>query len=335
MNVLILTSSTPDRIEWKVMRNIWESFVARGLQVSMIECNRSRSILETLIELYRCDVAIVHSPLVMSLPFIKLLELLGKPILSIVWDRYPVSISGVRYDTSSKRIILDYLENILTSKSNITIVPSRDFLQDEQFSDAVFIGIWPKIKSGDAAPSSDSAVIPAPSGKALQVIFGGQINATRGLPAAVRRLDDLTDGAFHLRIASPNPLPVELSGLQNVEHLGLLDPNSLKKVAEKADCGLVALEETFDGPGFPSKTFEYLNAGIPCIYHGKFLKHYIDALEGSGAGVDITNSSLTSLNKDNLTVLKTQISRNRVAFMREFELDAAALEQCARAVTAR
>src|SRR3546814_4373927 len=58
---------------------------------------------------------------------------------------------------------------------------------------------------------------------------------SRGLAAAVARLDQVTGGHFHLKVASANPLPAELANHPNVEHLGYLDRTVVHEVAAGCD----------------------------------------------------------------------------------------------------
>ena len=58
--------------------------------------------------------------------------------------------------------------------------------------------------------------------------------------------------------------------------------------------GLISLNPKLDQPGFPSKTFDYMAAGLPVLYFGRPLPSFTQAMERCGVGLDIT--TMTEIN---------------------------------------
>jgi hypothetical protein len=50
-----------------------------------------------------------------------------------------------------------------------------------------------------------------------------------------------------------------------------------------------------DQPGFPSKTFDYLAAGLPILYFGRGLPAYTSDIKKFSIGADITHSKTIDL----------------------------------------
>ncbi|WP_146130804.1 glycosyltransferase family 4 protein [Sphingopyxis lindanitolerans] len=300
------------------MDNIASGLSFAGLDLEVRRSNRIRGFrFEHLGLIKRSDIVLLHTPLLMSWHYAFLARLFGKTIVSIVWDSYPVTLGGVRFDRRMRRRLFDRIENTALSASNRLLVPSQDFLEQPILHRAKAVRLWYAIH----APNMDSGPASYRHGddEPLKVLFAGQINRTRGLAAATEQLHRVTQGRFQLLIASGDPLPPELSGRPDVRHLGKLDRENLRRVAAGCDCGLVALACDFDGPGLPSKTFEYLEAGIPCLYYGKRLEHYLDVLEWSGAGIEI--GARANLTRDDVLAKKADIANATIRFSDAFALD--------------
>ena len=266
-----------DGTESKIIANIGVGLLRERLALEMLEgCGKLfRPSLFRAIA--RCDVLIVHSPLAYALFYILFARILGRKVVGLVWDHYPVTLAGRRYDPSLRRRMLDLMESRATAMCTHLIVPSRDFLEAGALSRAEVLPFWLRV---DRAPEDVGEV----RDTAVRIIFAGQVNATRGLEAAYGELEAHFADKFVLAIASRDPLPRALAGKANIEHLGFLGRDALRAEMARCDAGLVALSPQFDGPGLPSKTWEYLGAGLPCLFIGKALPHYAEALVSSGAG---------------------------------------------------
>jgi hypothetical protein len=304
--------ASPGGAEARILDNIANQLSSAGVDLQVRRSSRGFRI-EHLILIIKSNAIILQTPLFMSFHYALWARLFGRTIVSVVWDCYPVTLGGVRFDRRLRRRIFDWIENATLSISNTLVVPSQDFLEQPILKRAKAVQLWYPIHA------SNSDLVATPDHEPLRVLFAGQINRTRGLAASTEQLDRVTQGRFQLLIASGDPLPAELSGRENVRHLGRLNRESLRQVAASCDCGLVSLACDFDGPGLPSKTFEYLEAGIPCLYHGKRLKYYIDVLEQSGVGIEIATRS--SVTREDILAKKADIADATIRFSDAFALD--------------
>lgn len=325
---IALLRTFPQGTEGRIIANVRDGLIAEGLSIDMIESYGRLFDLTVLRAIARSNLLIVHSALAYAVIYAGFARLLNKPVVGIVWDHYPVTIGGQRYDRSLRRRLLDTLENLATKLCSHLIVPSRDFLAATSFARAKVIPFW---LPGEA----QSRAVPLPGSTApetFRLIFAGQVNETRALEEAYRALEHQFGGQFELFVASRDPLPHGLSDKTNITHLGFLDRAALQREMVKCDAGLVSLASQFDGPGLPSKTWEYLEAGLPCVYVGKPLPDYIAALETSGAGVALTADCLETDLATRLRGRAGDISAATHAFSGLFELDSAKLAYHLRAI---
>ena len=89
-------------------------------------------------------------------------------------------------------------------------------------------------------------------------------------------------------------------------------PPALKAELLKSDAGLICLSPDLDTPGFPSKIFDYVKAGLPSLYFGPSLEAYISILETSGVGINVC--SCEGLDKTVVENLKVDIGKNAIQF---------------------
>lgn len=251
--------------------------------------------------------------------------MLRRKVVGLMWDHYPVTLAGQRYDPSLRRRLLDLIERSATRICTHLIVPSRDFLEADALSRAEVLPFWLPV---ECAPKN------ADKGreKLVRIIFAGQVNSTRGLEHAVAELEAHFAGEFVLAIASRDPLPNGLLGKENVEYLGFLTPDELRGEMARSHAGLVALSPQFDGPGLPSKTWEYLGAGLPCLFIGRDLPHYAKALTSSGVGYVLSSATREIIGVKDFA--RSLDAATIDQFSRHFELDEVRVAAHLRAIAA-
>ena len=281
-DIIFFPTEPESRIESKVICNLNNSIGTHfpKLKTSIAHHNSFRGLFKII----NTKNVVVHSPLIRSFLVILLSRLLQKRLLVLIWDIYPIKINARRYDKRMKRRFYDILENLSLRFCHHHIIPTEDFKRVKQVRNTTTISFWPKLLS--RFDSKDILLADNQDGE-LKILFAGQINATRGLEEALKRLDDITPTGFKLLIASSSPVPRKLKTDPRVHCLGFLKPYELKKLLVGCDFGLISLAKGFDGPAFPSKSFEYLAAGLPCIYHGPRLEDFIYIIEHSGVGIDM------------------------------------------------
>lgn len=235
----------------------------------------------TLSALRGSDALAVHSPLGFSFGAILLAKLLGRPVTAFVWDLYPVKICGRRYNRRVRRLIVDLIERLALRISDNLIVQTSDFLSSPILARALVIPFWyiPPHPVARATRKPDAA-------GPLRFAFAGQINQTRGLTETVVSLDAMLNGPAFLHIYSRDPFEPP-AGLRNltVSQCGHLSKEQLARSLADDDIGLVSLHPGFDGPGFPSKSLDYLAAGLPIAYFGPALPQYTRLLEETDCGI--------------------------------------------------
>lgn len=238
---------------------------------------------KTLAGIWRSDLLIVHSPLIFSFGAILVAKILCRPIVAFVWDLYPVMIYGRRYDKRIRRRIADAIERFAIWASDHLIVQSEDFTSSPSLARAKVIPFW-------YVPQKQQLMIPVAMDQRsrLQFAFAGQINETRGLSETITSLDNSLTRRAILNIYSSsrfNP-PENLKHLE-VRHCGYLPKKRLAAALCQNDIGLVSLHPGFDGPAFPSKSIDYLAAGLPIAYFGPPLPCFSALLEASHCGTTV------------------------------------------------
>lgn len=313
---LALLDSFGQGTEGQIIAHVGQSLSDEGLPVDML-AGRGRLLRVSLLPaIARCDLLIVHSPLAYALFHVLFARLFKRKVVALIWDHYPVTLAGQRHDPSLRRRLLDLMERCTSALCTQLVVPSRDFLAADGLSDASVLPFWlPAARApGDGGAVRDGA---------LRIIFAGQVNNTRGLDHAHAELQAHFGNEFVLAIASRDPLPACLAGKPNVEHLGFLGPDALRQEIARCHAGLVALSPQLDGPGLPSKTWSYLDAGLTCLFIGKALPHYVEALTSSGAGHALSPATRGIISASDVARRRDAASIDR--FSRHFALDAARL----------
>lgn len=304
-------------VESRIIAHIATGLAGEGIKLELLEGRGRLFQLAFLRTIARCDVLIVHSPLAFAFFYVVFARLLGKKVLGLVWDHYPVTLDGRRYDFSARRRLLDFMENRAITMCTHLLVPSEDFLEADRLARAQAIPFWLPVDPPSLARDKIGPNL-------LRIIFAGQVNATRGLEEAYAELDAHFAGNFALQVASPDQLPEAMSNKDNVEYLGFLGREELHDIMRQCDFGLVALSPHFDGPGLPSKTWEYLGAGLPCVFIGKGLPHYAKALTESGAGRVLTPATRGKIGAKDIKRDALEASAV-IRFSGQFELDSARL----------
>lgn len=308
---LFLTSCSTGRIESRVMDRLYQAVSGRisAVQAKQGDIRSIRDVVRFLGLIVCCRTLVVHSPLVLSFPAILLARLLGKRLVALIWDVYPVRIAGQRYDRRLRRHVSDMVENLALRLLHKVFVPSADFLRVPTLVQAEVLNFWPVLSVRQPNRRRRGNEI-----SELRVIFTGQINATRGLAESLEYLERIAALPIRLIIASGDPYPKELENHCTVEYLGFLPSENLRRLFDECDFGLICLSSSFGGPGFPSKVMEYVSAGLPALYFGPPLPAYVKMLELSGVGVDVKN--LIRLDNNSSVLMAEDFSSKQAKFQR-------------------
>jgi len=271
-----------------------EDHECRGISINLPGASllkRSLAILASNLRHIRdvvwAQVVIVHVPSALSLPLLIAARVLGRKLVIFQWDIYPTTLAGRQYVTSLPRRFAHQMERICLKLADVTVLPSEDFRAAAQARDPVIFPLWPQstllLQPVRAVPAADQV---------FHIAFAGQINELRGLRECVAHLRERSRDRLVLHIFSSDPvgnMPQD-DGMLHIEQYGRLPREELQARLRQMHFGLVSLNPRLDQPGFPSKTFDYLVAGLPVLYFGKPLPAFTGDLEKFGVGVDITAS---------------------------------------------
>lgn len=278
--------------------------------------------IQRIPKLLWCDTVVFHSVVWVQFPSIILSYVLRRRIVLIHWDVYPVTIYGKSLSGSSGKLY-ERLEWFLSRISTRIVIPSEDFVAFFRHPDLRIMPLWPSVSlgrlSGRAVPTE---------GQPIRLAFVGQAGLTRGLPQAVARLGRETLARFELHIFSPKPPEEGLSDIapnMRVVPRGHLGRSELLAALDEMDFGLISLHPGMGQPGFPSKTFDYVAAGLPVIYTGRPLPAFAALLERTGVGFVLGEASIDWA----ATLQKTRLGMPEAvrAFAAETELDPETLDR--------
>jgi hypothetical protein len=316
-----LITADDNRIESRIMNGFYDNLKVnkRNLIFRRIKLSPFSMSFSAIVQLFRSRVIVVHSPFLHAFPLIILGRLLGAELWAFAWDFYPVKLAGHRYDQRLTRKVADLIEIMMLKLCKRIYVPSEDFLSVKIFVRAKVVRMLPKFDTNPVLkfPKVDSS-------SPLKFIFSGQINKTRGIDEVLSVLINKCNKDFKLFIASNDIPPGNVFDHPNVIFLGKLTPKELDYYYGICDLGLVSLSKSFEGPAFPSKTFEYVLHGLPVVYHGPKLSAFLTMLESSGIGISL--DKLDKLNSCIVSRLKVDFAEKRALLMSTVCLDSKDLE---------
>ncbi|HDY7843643.1 TPA: hypothetical protein RQK40_001727 [Vibrio vulnificus] len=290
--MLLVSFSSKNRIEYKIAKEL-ACALKFNFEVKHVNYTKFNdlNLFQLLREVFFAKSLVVTSPLIFCFCFVFFAKLLRKRVFLFYWDFYPVTLNGKRFDKSLRRRIFDWIEGIALTMCDSIVIPSNDFscyLSDMSFK---YINFWPKpTYVGQKNTTKDLTIKDltiSTKPDVMTIVFSGSINDTRGLLECYRFLKAHVIEEFQLIIASQTALPKNLEGLENLIYLGDVDNVELSALLSFADFGLVSLSKKFDGPAFPSKTFDYLKFGLPILYFGPKYIHYTSVLLDSGVGIEL------------------------------------------------
>jgi hypothetical protein len=236
--------------------------------------------------LFGTDTVILHVFVAPWLPLVLMAVILRKKIVIFQWDVYPVTLNGLRYNTSLSRRFADRVERFLLWLTPKIVVPSKDFLPFvNEDKVAAVIPLWPQRQMA-VQPHCAQDATTGP----VRIGFAGQINRTRGVEALLRYLAQDASQPVQLHVFSNSVLDracIEDSPHITVVQHGFLQRDALQTALQDMHFGLICLSAHMDQPGYPSKTYDYLAAGLPVLYFGRPLPAFTDPLKAAGLGVDL------------------------------------------------
>jgi hypothetical protein len=269
-----------------------------------------------------CDTVVFHSVVWVQFSSIILSYFLRRRIVLIQWDIYPATIDGKPLSGSSTKLY-ERLERLLGRISTRIVIPSEDFVAFSKHPGLRIMPLWPSVPLGRVSERG----LPA-EGQPIRLAFVGQAGLTRGLPQAVARLGRETSACFELHIFSPKPPEEGLSNIApnlSVVPRGYLRRSELLAALDEMDFGLISLHPGMGQPGFPSKTFDYIAAGLPVIYTGRPLPAFTALLERTGVGFALGEAAVDW--PATMQKIRSSMAQAVRAFAAETELDPETLDR--------
>ena len=264
------------------------------------------------------DTLMVHVFAWPSFLFLLLARVFRKKIVVFQWDIYPTTLNGQLFRKSLIRNFVIHFENILISCASLVVIPSEDFRNDISGKSIKTIPLWPQ----SSLPIQSLVQKKAFDG-IINICFSGQINEIRALDQCVRYLNSVSTDKILLHIFSSDKLPESLSDFRSekisILHHGHVDRSALIEEMRKMHFGLICLHPLLDQPGFPSKTFAYLAAGLPVVYFGRPLPGYLRDILDCKVGIDLNGKKQVDL-KSELGELEKSFDQSRKVYLDRVQL---------------
>jgi len=287
MNILFHSSCDDQfRIEYKVILAMHQGVQDTNEFTSDFNGGSSFNFC-FLTKLCSTNLLIIGSPLVHNLWLMLFCFVFRIQVVYVMWDCYPVRILNKPFGNKLK-ILYQYLAEYIGSKIiSASIIPNSDFLDFALSKKSIIIPFWPD----DIRATANLHKISGKS-SAVKFVFSGQINKTRGLDQCIEKLNELCSFDFTILIASPSDCSGLVKKYRCVDFVGHLPPVELEELYTKADVALVSLHPALQTPGFPSKTFDYVKAGLPIVYFGPEFESYEKIVSSRLGGLILTKQTM-------------------------------------------
>lgn len=332
VKVLLLANGTQEQTTGKLMLALAAGLGRHGQTVSPVLRSFPRGIMSKLQALTRSeprnllrildsDVVVVHSTLSLSLMSMVAARLLRRPVIAFVWDLYPQSARIAGNITHPWLLWLyNWTESLGYRLASTITVPSSDYVRAlDKHSDKVVVSpLWP---TQDLSHRRRPA---APDASVLRLGFAGQINGIRGIESAIDTVAAEWRGiTVEVHVFARDPVPGNLADraasdcrLRVVEH-GFLPVEVLSGELAALDLGWVCLDEGFELPAFPSKTWAYLGAGLPILYTGPEMPGLEEWLESNGFGMSLRQGD--GLGPTDVSTLRAHLIERRDEYVARME----------------
>ena len=296
----------------------WQSRIRRGLALIMTN-------IRAMWAVFWAQTIMLHVFAAGRAPTIVLARLLRRKVVIFQWDVYPMTLAGMSVEISQSRRIANVVEHWLLKHASVLIIPSEDF---RPFVESKKVGgvipLWPQ-----QSLLSLEHIALATEGGPVRIGFAGRIDETRGIEACLQVLERAAVQPVEVHLYSGWPMPgmrdIDLKNVQVVHH-GQLDRMALQADLRRMHFGLISLSPMLDQPGYPSKTFDYLAAGLPVLYFGRALPAFTAPLTEAGLGLIISDEEPINLGHA-YTALSADFDAKRDAYLARCTLRWSALAE--------
>ncbi len=278
------------------------AFVSRALKWTLSSFSAYRAIRRSL-QYKDFELVIGFSPAVtMALPILKMTSRTQARSFLVQWDFFPYHHHQIGLLTSKATFFFaKKVEEFLIrrfdvigcmSPANVNYLRTRYRLRESQ--DVCMLPIWGK---GNPLPEGDRDAIRCRYGLPKMrplVVFGGQLVRGRGLEdlLAAASLAEKQQSPIAFLIIGSGPLESLVTtyikqGHENVTWISRVPRQEYLNLIKSCDIALVCTVRDVDVPSFPSKTIDYLRAGLPIVASVEKTTDFGDYLCSRGVGVSI------------------------------------------------
>lgn len=251
---------------------------------------RLRSLPRMARQVWSSDVLVLHTAAAFNLPEIVLARLLGRRVLVICWDIYPASSIFLAGRKTIAHGVFGFFEQFAMRLATRVLVPGGDYLHHPDLRSLNNIGVFPIWPAWETVRPAH--VVKADATSPVKVVFCGQVNRIRDLPGAIDQLARCFGGTVEFHVFSNDKIDDATrerarAGEMEIHHHGFVSGDALLDRLAEMDCGLVSIEPGFPLPSSPSKTFTYLQAGLPVLNHGSVENEFAKTVRDSGIGINL------------------------------------------------
>lgn len=289
------------------------------------------------------DLVIGFSPAVtMALPIFMMTRRTKTKSFLVQWDFFPHHHQQIGLLTS--RVSFFFAKKVeeflmrrfdvigCMSPANVNYLRTHYLLREDQN-----VGILPIWGKGSPLPDVERDVTRSryglPEFRPI-IVFGGQLVRGRGLEdlLAAASLGEERHSPISFLVIGSGPLESLVTayikkGHGNLFWIPRVPRQEYLRIIMSCDIGLVCTVRDVDIPSFPSKTIDYLRAGLPIVGAVETATDYGDYLESRGVGVrveagrpeELFGAVETLVCSEN--TMRTMKERGPFAFAEEFDVD--------------
>lgn len=277
-------------------------FLNKGLKWTWSSFRAYRKV-RALLRSEKIDLVIGFSPAVtMALPILILTRRPQTKSFLIQWDFFPYHHRQIGLISSSvafrvarvaETLLLRRFDAIgCMSPANVDYLHAHYHLRPDQR--VCVLPVWAKgEKLAEIEPSAVRKKYELPVGRPV-VVFGGQLAAGRGLEDLLHMAqlaEEARSPLFFLIIGS-GPLEALVrsyieGGHRNLNWIPRIPRSEYLNVIRACDVALVCTVRDVDVPTFPSKTLDYLRAGLPIVASVEKSTDYGDFLCSNVVGISV------------------------------------------------
>lgn len=273
----------PDVVTLPPVRTRLQRLVVRGWRVLTIAASR------------RFDVCHIHDPELIWAGVV--LKVLGRRVIYDVHEHLPRQVMGKRWIPSTLRpaaaILAQMLERLADIAFDAIVIANPTSLERFRNARRALVQNFAEVSTGGTAGLVPYAARP------FNVVYVGAISPDRGLWTMVDAINEVENVEARLILVGEVGLEVRAEirkrdASDRVRLTGWLSGDEIRELLARSRVGLAVLRPLPNYlANYPTKLFEYMEAGIPAIVSNFSL--WREVIDESGSGLTITPDDSTEL----------------------------------------